>query len=97
MNITIRQLQVFRTAALLGSFTRAAKHLHLTTPAVSKQIRKLESECKLHLFEQSGRCVNLTQQGKRLLEQAAQVDNEMKLLKQMVRDESVGSEVSFSE
>jgi DNA-binding transcriptional LysR family regulator len=43
MHLTFRQLQVFESVARQQSFTRAAKELHLSQPAVSMQIRQLES------------------------------------------------------
>jgi DNA-binding transcriptional LysR family regulator len=39
---TLRQMEVFETVARLASYSRAAAELHLTQPAVSTQIRKLE-------------------------------------------------------
>ena len=55
MHITIRQLQVFEAVARQLSYTRAAEELHLTQPAVSMQIKQLESCIGLSLFEQLGK------------------------------------------
>ena len=63
MNITIRQLKVFREVARLQSFTRASKVLHLTQPAVSMQIKQLEEAVGLKLFEKQGRQISLTDAG----------------------------------
>ena len=41
-NATLRQLKVFEAVARLSSFSRAAEELHLTQPAVSTQVKKLE-------------------------------------------------------
>ncbi|MEQ1807661.1 MAG: LysR family transcriptional regulator, partial [Burkholderiaceae bacterium] len=41
-NATLRQLKVFDAVARLSSYSRAAEELHLTQPAVSTQVRKLE-------------------------------------------------------
>jgi len=41
MNANLRQFQAFVTIACLGSFTRAAKHLHLSQPALTVQIRQI--------------------------------------------------------
>ena len=51
-NATMRQLKVFETVARLLSFSRAAEELHLTQPAVSTQVSKLEDRVGLPLFEQ---------------------------------------------
>jgi DNA-binding transcriptional LysR family regulator len=66
-NATLRQLKVFETVARHLSFSRAAEELHLTQPAVSTQIKTLESHVGLELFEQLGKKVYLTQGGAELL------------------------------
>ena len=58
-----RQLQVFESVARQQSFTRAAQELHLSQPAVSMQIKQLESAVGLPLFEQLGRQIHLTEAG----------------------------------
>lgn len=63
MHITLRQLKVFAAAARHLSFTRAAEELHLTQPAVSMQIRQLEENIGLAMFEPLGRQVDLTEAG----------------------------------
>ena len=67
MHFTIRQLQVFEAVARNLSFTKAADELHLTQPAVSMQIKQLESSVGLPLFEQVGKKVHLTEPGEVLL------------------------------
>src|SRR4029453_19023544 len=72
-NITLRQMRVFAAVARYGSFTRAARELHLTQPAVSQQIRLLEEEAGLPLFEHIGRTIHVTAAGHELLRYATQV------------------------
>lgn len=67
---TLRQLKVFEAVARLSSFSRAAEELHLTQPAVSTQIRKLEGHAGLPLFEQMGKKTFLTAAGTELLRHA---------------------------
>ena len=62
------QLRAFHHVALAGGFTRAAEALKLTQPAVSDQVRRLEAEYDVRLFNRSGRQVSLTEAGSRLLE-----------------------------
>ena len=62
-NATLRQLKVFESVARLNSFSRAAEELHLTQPAVSTQIRKLEAHAGNVLFEQFGKKIYLTPAG----------------------------------
>ena len=67
LHITMRQLQVFEAVARHLSFTRAAEELHLTQPAVSMQVKQLESMVDLPLFEQLGKKVHLTEAGDTML------------------------------
>ncbi len=64
---TLRQLKVFEAVARHLSFSRAAEELHLTQPAVSTQVRKLEEHAGLALFEQFGKKIYLTAAGTDLL------------------------------
>jgi len=71
-NVTLRQMRVFAAVARQLSFTRAARELHLTQPAVSQQIKQLEAEVGLPLFEKIGRKVQLAPAGTELLSYATQ-------------------------
>jgi DNA-binding transcriptional LysR family regulator len=71
-NVTLRQLRVFAMVARHLSFTRAARELHLTQPAVSQQVKLLEAGTGLPLFEHIGRKVQLTPAGAELLRYANQ-------------------------
>jgi DNA-binding transcriptional LysR family regulator len=66
-NATLRQLKVFESVARLLSFTRAARELHLTQPAVSTQVKMLEQHAGLPLFEQLGKKIYMTAAGAELL------------------------------
>jgi DNA-binding transcriptional LysR family regulator len=67
MNITFRQLRVFTEVAQLGSMSRAAESLHLTPPAVSMQIKEIEAQVGLPLFDREGRQVSLSTAGEYFL------------------------------
>ena len=67
-NATLRQLKVFEAVARHLSFSRAAEELHLTQPAVSAQVKKLEQHAGLPLFEQLGRKDHLTAAGRQMLD-----------------------------
>ncbi len=73
MHITLRQLQVFEAAARLGGYTRAAETLHLSQPAVSMQIRQLEEQAGMPLFDQIGKKVHLTDAGRALYRHAQDI------------------------
>ncbi|WP_079418036.1 LysR family transcriptional regulator [Thiomonas intermedia] len=72
-NTTIRQLRVFSAAARHLHFGKAAQEMHLTPPAVSMQIRELESQVGLPLFERQGKSVSLTLTGEYLVVYARKV------------------------
>lgn len=73
MNVTLRQLRIFEAVARLGSISRAAAELHLTQPAVSMQMKQLESLLGLTLLEQVGKRLTLTQAGTELREHARDI------------------------
>ncbi len=92
MNVTFRQLRVFTEVADLGSMARAAEALHLTPPAVSMQIKEVESQVGLPLFDRHGRTVSLSTAGeyflvhaKRLLAALKEADDAMARLKRIER------------
>lgn len=68
MKITFRQLRLLESVARNASYTRASEELHLTQPAVSTQIKQLEQEVGLPLFEQLGKKIYLTEAGKEMYE-----------------------------
>ncbi|OHV08445.1 LysR family transcriptional regulator [Kushneria phosphatilytica] len=72
-----RQLQAFISVAELGSFTRAADRVHLSQPALSSSIRKLETLLGLSLFARDTRGVSLTPAGRHFLEHARRILAEM--------------------
>src|SRR5260370_21775526 len=72
-NATLRQLRVFASVARHLSFIRAAEELNLTAPAVSMQIKELETEVGLPLFDRTSRQVSLTKAGEYVLAHTRQV------------------------
>jgi LysR family transcriptional regulator, low CO2-responsive transcriptional regulator len=90
MNVTFRQLRVFVEVAQQGSVTGAAEVLHLTPPAVSMQIKEIESQVGLPLFDRQGRRIALSTTGeyflvhaKRLLGALADAENAMARFKRL--------------
>jgi DNA-binding transcriptional LysR family regulator len=68
MNFTFRQLKLFESVARNSSFTRASEELYLTQPAVSTQIKQLEDEAGMPLFERMGKKIFLTEAGREMYE-----------------------------
>jgi len=63
MNYTLHQLQIFHKIVELGSITKASEALHLTQPAVSIQLKNLQSQFDKPLLEIIGRKVYITDFG----------------------------------
>jgi len=84
MNVSLRQLQVYETVARLLSYTRAAAELHLTQPAVSMQVRQLEEEVGLPLFEKLGKQISLTEAGHELFHYSRTIDRSLQEMEEVV-------------
>lgn len=67
--MTLRHLRIFKAIADTGSFTKAADVLYVTQPAVSHTIRELEEEAGTVLFDRLSKRVQLTANGRTLLEE----------------------------
>jgi DNA-binding transcriptional LysR family regulator len=83
-----RHLRYLLAVAEELNFGRAAIRLHISQPPLSQQIRQLEEELGVKLFERTKRQVRLTEAGKRLVLEAE------KILKQVDHFEEVASRVS---
>ncbi|WP_103332069.1 LysR family transcriptional regulator [Pseudotabrizicola formosa] len=76
----ILALQSFEAAARHGSFTRAAEELSLTQSAVSRQIKDLEAQLGVALFERVRQRVVLSAAGLRLLPDASRVLSQVEMM-----------------
>ncbi len=90
MNLSFRQLRVFLEVAQQGSISRASEILHLTPPAVSMQIKEIESQVGLQLFDRAGRSLSLSTAGeyfvvhaKQMLAALRNAENAMSRLKRL--------------
>src|ERR1043166_9460680 len=69
----LRSLSYFVRIAELGSITRAAAHLRLAQPALTRHVQRLEEELGTALFTRANRGVRLTEAGEKLLESAMRI------------------------
>jgi DNA-binding transcriptional LysR family regulator len=67
MDLNLREIRAFIAVAQTGSFTRAATRLHLSQPALTVQIRRIEDIVGARLFDRNSRSVALTTIGRQLL------------------------------
>lgn len=66
----LRQLEYFREIASTGSINEAARHLNMSQPPLSYQIRQLETELNVKLFDRTSKGVTLTEAGKVLYDRS---------------------------
>lgn len=71
--MNLRHLEAFVRVADLGGFTRAAQALYLTQPTVSGQVKELEQELGVALFDRLARAVEPTEAGRLLLPEARHI------------------------
>jgi DNA-binding transcriptional LysR family regulator len=73
----LRHLRTIAAVARHGSFTKAGEELHLAQSAISQQIRRLETELGIQVFHRTSRSVELTAEGRLVLDYARRVLHEV--------------------
>jgi len=86
MRLTLKQLQIFETVAELQSYTLAARQLFLTQPAISMQIKQLEAEIGLPVFDRIGKKIQLTDAGRELLQHARNIQIQLEEAQQSMEE-----------
>jgi DNA-binding transcriptional LysR family regulator len=96
--MNIADLQAFLAVAETGSFSRAAKQIYLTQPAISKRIAGLERQLGMRLFDRLGRRVHLTEAGQALHTRARIILNELEDVKRDISNLSgrIGDRLSLA-
>lgn len=84
----IREIATFLQVAQLKSFSKAAKHLGYSQAAVTIQVKQLEKELKVHLFDRIGKQTTLTHQGAVFYEHAAAILRDLEHAKDAVMESS---------
>lgn len=84
----LRRLRYFIKVAEMESLTRAAEALHIAQPALSQQMRILEAELGVRVFERGPRGVTPTEAGKRLLAEARRLLEQVGSIAERVRSPS---------
>ncbi len=81
MHYTLHQLRLFLKIVELQSITRAAEAMHLTQPAVSIQLKKLQDQFEIPLTEVIGRQLYITDFGREIAESSARILDEVHAIK----------------
>ncbi|WP_225010438.1 MULTISPECIES: LysR family transcriptional regulator [Novosphingobium] len=92
----LRQLRYFLAVADERNFTRAATHLHIAQPPLSRAIQQLEDEMGAPLLDRTARPLRLTPLGQLVREQALQILGRMDDLKTMVKAAVVAERRRFT-
>lgn len=77
MNYTLHQLQILLKIRETGSVTKASEQLYLTQPAVSIQLRKLQEQFEIPIFEIVGRKISITEFGNEIADTAQRIVDEI--------------------
>lgn len=85
------QLKTLIHVAELGSLSKASDRLHIAQPALSRQIRQLEKELGVYLFERHGRGMVITEAGREVLARATRIMDEL----DAIRSSVAGGRASF--
>lgn len=80
-----RQLEYFISLAQTGTFSEAAERVHVSQPALSQQIKKLEDELGAPLVERMGTNIKLTENGEKFLPEAMEVLDSVRSAENVVR------------
>jgi len=81
----LRHLRYFVAVADAGNVSRAAQRLHVTQPALSRQIRDLEHDFACRLFDRIGRRIILTRDGEDVLERTRRLLADAEALRERAR------------
>jgi len=85
--MTITQLNYVLAVAEHLNFTVAAEKCFVTQPTLSMQIQKLEEELEIRIFDRNKKPIQLTEVGKKIVEQAKSIVNEADRIKDIVEQQ----------
>ena len=85
--MTITQLKYVLAVAEHQNFTKAAEHVFVTQPTLSMQIQKLEDELSILIFDRSKKPIELTDVGRKIVNQARNIVNESARMQDVVDQE----------
>jgi len=87
LNVTAQQIRIFEAVARNQSYTKAAEELHLSQPAVSIQVKRLEDNNEIKLIEVVGKKLFLTRPGERMFKSCQRILDELQDLNAQIKSE----------
>src|SRR5437588_12637909 len=88
--VKLEWLRSFLAVAEYEGFTRAAKHLQLSQPAISTHIKELEENLKVQLFEKLGNRIRLSHSGEAVVGEARAIIQGVRHLRDMAQESETG-------
>jgi DNA-binding transcriptional LysR family regulator len=89
--MNVRRLRYFIAVAREMSFTRAAERMNVVQPALSAQVKRLEDELGVRLFDRSRRAIELTTAGRKLFDEGSRVLDDLEQLEGLVKRLGAGA------
>lgn len=96
MNIAIHHFKLIDTISKEGTLTKAAATLHLTQSALSHQLKELEKELGVDVFNRNGKKLHLSEQGYRFLRSSEKILAELKSLEEDINNYKNGQTSKLS-
>ncbi|WP_448701548.1 LysR family transcriptional regulator [Mucilaginibacter sp. AW1-3] len=90
MNIALHHFRLIDTISREGTLTKSASALHLTQSALSHQLKELEREMDIQVFDRKGKKMQLTEEGTRFLQSAQKILAEIRSLEEDIQNSKNG-------
>ncbi len=87
-SLSFRDLEYLLATARHLHFGKAAQECNVSQPALSTQIKKIESQLGVNIFERTNRKVFVTEMGRKIIDQTRKIMDQIKLLDQLAKDTS---------
>ena len=86
MNIALHHFKLVDTISKEGTLTKAAETLHLTQSALSPQLKELERELDVEIFNRKGKRLHVSEQGYRFLRSSEKILAELRSLEEDINN-----------
>src|SRR5262249_24890518 len=84
--LNLRQFEIFRAVMMAGSLTGAGRHLHMSQPAVSKAVKRMEDQLGFRLFRREQGRAQPTAEANNLFREVDKIFNTVSVVEKYVRE-----------